>query len=155
MISARISSPEPGVQVAQGLVQQQNPGTDDQGAGQGDALLLSAAQLADPTFPVSRQPHLGQGLFDASLDLVFGAFPDLQSEGDVFHDSHMGEKGVILEHHARVPPVGGKVRNIVAVEEDPPLRRMVKAGDHPKDGRFSASAGAQQGEKLPFADRQV
>ena len=66
-------APQLGVEGAERLVEQQHRGLEHQGAGQGDALLLPAGELAGLARRVARQLHELQRLADAPPDLGLGA----------------------------------------------------------------------------------
>ena len=69
---------------------------------------------------------------------------------------HMREERVILEHHVDVPLVGRHRRHVLAVQQHRPLEgRVLEPGDHPQRRRLAAARGAEQGEELALADRQV
>lgn len=44
-----------------------------------------------------------QGLFHPLYDVRLGQFPDLQREGYIFEDIHMGPDSEGLEHHPQSP----------------------------------------------------
>ena len=67
----------------------------------------------------------------------------------------MGEYGVILEHHADVPLVGGQGVDHLFVKADLAPIHRIEAGDHAQQGGFSTAGGTQQGKELPLLDVQA
>ena len=98
-----------GVEVAQRFVEQDELRSSDEATGEGDALLLAAAELS--RIAVEQRSAVDEvgGLLDppgldALLDLA-----GLQRVGDVLADRHVRPQGVRLEHHADVPLVRRQV----------------------------------------------
>ena len=68
----------------------------------------------------------------------------LQAEGDVVPHGQVREEGVGLEDHPDVAPLGGHPGDVLAVEQDPPLRGMEQAGQELQQGRLARARGADQ-----------
>ena len=147
--------PQVGVQVAERLVQQKHVGLDDEGPGQGDALLLAARQLARFAALKAGQLHQIQHVPHPLADFPAGHPPHFQAEPDVVGDAHIGEKQVVLENHHRPPLFGGHVDDGVAVEKDVPGGGAEQPGDHLHGGGFAAPGRPQQGGQFPRFDVQV
>jgi hypothetical protein len=130
---------ELGVEVGKGFVEEETTGPDDEGAGEGDALLLAARELVDLAGAKPFQPHHGEGLFDTVLDLAFGNAALFETEGDVAEDVEVRPEGVALEHHPGLALVGWHAGDVVAVEEDAALVGEVKSGDGAEEGRLAAA----------------
>ena len=64
----------------------------------------------------------------------------------------MGEQRVFLENGVELPAVGRQMGDILAVEDDLALIRVLKPAQNPKGRRLAAAAGAQQCEKFIFTD---
>jgi hypothetical protein len=62
--------PELGVEVGQGLVQQQNPRTPDQGTAERDSLLLAARERARFAVELGVEAEHRRRLPDAAIDLL-------------------------------------------------------------------------------------
>ena len=91
-----------------------------------------------------------QDLVHPPVDFFLGHLPVFQAEFHVFAHRHMGEYGVILEHHADIALGGGDVVDHLGIEGDGAPFDAVKARHHAKQGGFAAAGRAQQGEKFPF-----
>ena len=53
----------------------------------------------------------------------------------------MGENGVVLEHHAHVPLVGGNAVDDLAVNPDFTALNGIESYNHAQQGGFPASGG--------------
>ena len=158
------------VEGAEGLVEEQNFGLVDDGAGDGDALLLPAREGGDGALFKAFQIDERERLFHLLRDLLFGelfllriplalvvfvSIHDLlaaQPEGDVFEHVEVGEEGIALEHRIDGALVGGEQGNILAVEQNLPARGEVEARDHAQRRRLSAARGAEEGDELTLVD---
>ena len=147
--------PELGVQVGEGLIQQQNGGTGHQSPGQGHPLLLTAGELPGITLVHAGKLYQSEHVLHPLTDLVFGQLLELQTKGHVFKNRHVGEQRVILEENADIAAVGGDSGNVFAVHQDLPGGGFSKAGDHAQCGGLAAAAAAQQGDHLAFGSLQV
>ena len=99
--------PEPRVEVRQTARRTGTRRAGRDGAGQSDALLLAAGELARP--PVHQSPEPGP----APVVAAFARGPpghllDPQRVGDVVGDGHVREQGVVLEHHGDVRSPGDR-----------------------------------------------
>ena len=146
---------ELGVQVAEGLVEQQHAGLHDQGAGQRHALLLAAGELVGHAALHALEAHQSEDVRDPALDLVLGDLADLEAVGHVVEDVIVREQRVALEHHGRVPLVGGQLVDGLVAEIDLALVGALKARDHSQRGGLAAARGAQQRHEGPGLDLQV
>ena len=123
----------------------------DEGAGDGDALLLTAGQLADRLFELlvgqidlaGNFPHL---LVDCRLFQLF----ELQAECDVVVHRHRWEQRIALEDDADVALFNRHMGDILLVHRHRAGDRLNKAGDGAQGGRFAAARRAEEGEELPF-----
>ena len=144
-----------GVEVGERFVEKEAARTDDQGAGQGDALLLSAGKLRDLAVGVGFHAHVGQRAGHALFDFRPRYATFLQSEGDIPRHGEVRPEGVALEHHARVALVRRDMGHIVLVEKNAPLLGHVKSGDVAEQGGLAAAARAEQEKELAFLDAQI
>ncbi len=143
------------VQRAERLVEQQHLGVVDEGAGDGDALLLAAGETGHGTMLKALERYESEHLHHLGLDLLLGDLFLPQGEGHVFKDVQVGEQGVLLKDGVHTPLVGGHVVDLLPQEEDVALVRRLKAADEPQQGRLAAAGGAEQGDKLVVVDVQV
>ncbi len=99
-----------GVQVGKGLVEQEHGRVTHHGAAQGNTLTLTTGQSLRLTVEqVLDLQNLGS-LADALVDLVLGHLAQLQAEGHVLVNSHMGVQGVVLENHRDIAVLSGERR---------------------------------------------
>jgi len=144
-----------GVEVRERLIEQEHAGFDDDGAGEGDALLLTAGQLrGTPLGKLQESDHVECGV-DALRDLGRGRPAFFQAEGDVPAHRHVRPQRIGLEHHADVAPPGRQMRYVVVTDEDAPPGRRPEAGDGAQQGRFARPRRTQEGEQLARLDAQV
>ena len=135
-----------GVQVGQGFVQQHDLGVGDDGPCQSDTLLLPAGQIGRIDVFHSVKACMVQRFLYPFADLIMGNFFDLQGEGHVFKNIHMGPYGKSLEYHAKSPVFRGNIQvlclngNGLSAQVDLTFRQIFEAGDHAQ-GRGLAAAG--------------
>ena len=146
--------PELGVQVGKRLIHQQHAWLNDKGPGQGHPLLLAAGQLAGLALCQMGNLYQLQGLVHLGLDLLGRNLPGLEAVGYVFPDGQVGENGVVLEHHADVPLVGGHVVDPLVAEIEVAALDGVEARNHAQQGGFAAAGGAKQREEFSLLDVQ-
>ena len=113
-----------GVEAAEWLVHQEDVGVHHQGAGQADALLHTAGELAGiGRFPAAQAHHF-QYLAGAGVAFRFGDALHLETPGCVFQHVAMGHEAVVLEHHRYFVPAElhqflvGHGRDVIAVNDD-------------------------------------
>ena len=88
------------VDIAGRLVRQQQAGARDDGAGDGDALLLPAGEGRGQGVEVILEADPGQQLRHMALDVGFAHAGDAQRQRDIVHGGQMLDQAEILEHHA-------------------------------------------------------
>ena len=135
---------QPAVERAEGLVEQQHLGLGDQSAGQGNALLLAARQLARLALLEPRQPDQGQHVAHPPGDLARRRAAHREAEGDVVEHGHVGKQRVVLEHHADAATAHRDVLHRYPADGDFAAVGLDKAGDGAQQGGLAAAAGAQQ-----------
>ena len=140
------------VQGRQGLVHQKDRRVVGQRAGQRDALLLAARQVARHPRAVALQPHQRQHPVHLRGNLGLGAAPDTQREGDVLAHIQVREQRIALEHHADVALVRGRRQDRGAAQEDVTRGRLVEAGQRIERGRLAGPRRPEEGEKLALGD---
>ena len=144
-----------GIQVGQGLVQQQDMGPGHQRSCQGHPLLLAAGKLSGVALVQPGQLHQGQDLRHPLGNLRLFQLLQLQAKGHVLKHGHMGEQRIVLEKDADVPLIGRDLGHILPVHQDAALRGLSKAGDHPQGGGLAAAAAAQQGDHLSVSGLEI
>ena len=150
--------PQPGVQVGQGLVQQQNPGHFHQSPGNGHPLLLTAGELAGLAVHEILNLHQPGGLQGFFRHLLLGEFvfpfPVFQRERDVLLHRQMRVQGIVLKNQTHSPMLRGQIGDIIFPKENPSAGGFQQTGEKIQCGGFSAARGAQQGNELPVGDLQ-
>ena len=146
---------ELGVEVGQGLVEEQQPRAADEGPADRDALLLAAARgLGLALQDVPDAQHL-RHFAHAGLDLGPRDAGFAKRIGEVLEHGEVRVEGEGLEHH-RDPAVGRRdARDVLAVEHDPPAVRRLEPGDDPERRRLAGRARPEQAEELPVPDVEV
>ena len=90
-----------------------------------------------------------------AVDLILGHLAELQGEGHVLVDGHVGIQGVALEHHGDVPVLGLHVIHQLPVDVQLAAGDLLQAGNHPQRGGLAAAGGANQNDELLIPDVQV
>src|SRR6516164_487602 len=150
--------PQSGVEVAQGLVQQQQFGLADDRTRECDALLFAAAQHGGIALPVVAEIDAPQAVLDPPADFLAAethAPHRLEWECDVLEYGHVRPDGIGLKDHADAALVHGHMDALPRVEDhriaeaDDAVVRLFEAGDAPQRCGFAASARPQQREESP------
>ena len=141
------------VERRQRFVEQKHLGLRRQRAGQRDALLLAAGNLAGAAVGELFHAHKPEHLGHARLGLVLRTPEHLEAEADVLGHRHVREQRVGLEDGVDRPPVGRQACDLLAVQQDLTAGRVVEAGDQPKQRGLAAARRPQQREELVLADR--
>lgn len=136
-LSHQVLHPEPGqgVECCERLVEQQQFGFADQGAGEGDALCLAAGEGGGPGIGVPFEADFGQG-----PQPVSGA---AARQGD----RHIGED-LLRGYEAGFPEDDGAGLG----DEDLSGVGRVECAQDAQQGRLAASARAEQGDELAPRD---
>ncbi len=145
---------ELGVEVGERLVHQHERRLDDDGARDGDALLLAAGELAGELVFLALEADQGDRLVDAARRLGLRHAAHHQAEADVLAHRHVREQGVVLEHHAEAALLRAERVDAAFVEPDAAAGRGQEPGDAVQRGRLAAAGGAKQGDELALLDRQ-
>ena len=143
------------VEVGQWLVEQKDVRIDRQGPPERDTLALATGQLrrlagAEP-FETEEGFHLG----DTGGDCL--APPPLEAKAiaNVARSGHVRPESVGLEHHGHAAFVGRQAGDVAIPDMDAASAREGEAGDGAKKRRLAAARGAEQGDELTLADREV
>ena len=144
-----------GVQGRERLIQQQDAGPDGERAGDGDALLLAAGELAGIAAEESAHPHHAQAFLHALLHQSVGRAPGPEAEGDILLDPHMGKEGVVLHHHAEVAGIGRQVGHVALADADPPGGGLDESRHGAERRRLARAGGADDGKDLAGMDGEA
>ncbi len=132
----------------------------DDGAGDADALFLTAGKLARIVIGSIQQAHRLQGDFGAFLPLGARHGQQEQWQLDVFVRGENGNQVVRLKDVADVgrAPLGefgpGEFGDFGTCDGYGALIGSVDAGDEIQQRRFSGAAGAHQGDEFAVVDIQ-
>ena len=141
-----------GVEVGQGLVEQEDLRVAHDGAAHGDALALAAGELARIAVEQLREAEDLGGALHALVDLGPRRPPQLHGEGHVVGDRHVRVERVVLEHHGDVALFRGDVVDDALADADLPRRDVLESRDHAQQGRFPAAGRADQDDELAVPD---
>ena len=95
------------------------------------------------------------GLFDLAVDLRLGDLLQLEGEGHVIINGHVGIERVVLEDHGDVAVLRGDVVHELAVDIKFTLGDLFQTGDHAERCGFAAAGRADEDDKLPVFDVQI
>ena len=111
-------------------------------------MLLAAGKLLWQTlskltklYHVERLGHPGT-LFIGCAILAHG-----QREADILSHRHMRKQGIALEHQSDMTVFGGKVGNVLTIDQNLPATGLFQPGDKAHQGRLSTAARPQQAHK--------
>ena len=124
---------EPGVQIRERLVQEQDPGIFYKSPGDGHTLLLSAGKFSWPAvhqiFDLYQTGGFVYTFFQFFLRKFILSFQVFQGKLDVLPHIQMGIKSIILKYHAHAPQLRGKICHVFLAEKDPAAGRLFKTAD--------------------------
>ncbi len=87
-------------------------------------------------------------LFHLGADGRVRELSNTQAIGDVFKDSHVRKKGIVLEDGPGGPGIRGPARNPFAADKNVAFIWLVEPGDTPQGRGFAAAARAQERGQL-------
>src|SRR6185312_13168666 len=140
------------VERAQRLVEEQDIGIEDEGAREGDALLLAAGKLRRQAIAEPAELDEVESVVDALGGLAPAAAADLQGKPDILAHRHVREQGITLEDHAEIALLRRQVGDDALAHADVAAGRLDEAGDRHEDRRLARSRGAEQRQELAALD---
>ncbi len=141
-------SPETGVQIGEGLVEEKHLRLTHHGASHRDPLPLSSGQRFRLAIEQGLEAEHAGRPRNAAFDLVAGNLSEAKSERQVVAHGHVRVQPVVLEHHRDVAVTRSQVCHIAVVDADPTRGNGLQAGEHPQDRRLPGSRSADQHEQL-------
>src|SRR5262245_56059626 len=139
-----------GVERREGLVEQQDLRSRHEGARDGDALLLSARQLARPAPRIVRKTDARERIGDPRLTFRLWQFGE--PEADIVGDPEPWQQPRLLEHDAdgRMWAV-----DLLVVDTHLAVAGAIQAGDKPQHRGLAAAGAAHDGGDLAGTDVQI
>ncbi len=147
----------PGLQIerAERLVEQQNLRLVGERPRHRDPLLLPPGELGRIAMAEAGKPDQIEKAVDLFIALFARGPSNPKAEADILGDGHMPEKGVVLEDKTDISLLGGEgVHHPVPEQDLSPIGRD-EPGDHPKNRRLAAPAGAEQNKELAGKDLEI
>ena len=145
---------EEGVEGGEGFVEEEDTGADDEGAGEGDALLLASGELGGEAVGEVGHVDETEELAGAAVSFGFADALHAEAEGDVVAAVEVGEEGVALEHHGGGALDGREIGDVAALDEDVAGGDCFVAGDHAQRAGLAAAAGAEEAAVAGFRDAE-
>ena len=136
------------IERTQRLVEQQDLGSVDQGAGDSDALLLATGQLVGLAPLKAAELHQIEHFHHALANLVLGNLLHLEAVGDVVEDGHVRKQRVALEHGVHVALERLLIGHVGAGKQNLARRGLLKAGNHAQRRRLARAGRAQNRQEL-------
>src|SRR5271170_2237133 len=119
-------------------------------------LLQPSGQLIGKAFATLLQQKLVEQLVGARLGVAAAETEIAAMEEEVLKDAERSVEGVVLRHHADVPPRQRRLRANISARAPHPARRWQRAGRADADGGCLARAlWSEQAENLALLDRQI
>src|SRR5438105_4885377 len=143
------------VEVAGGLVGDDEPRLVHEGPCDGDALLLAAGELTGILVELAGQSDGLQRLAAARLDDRAGLAEDAEREGHVLVNGQLGQKLEVLEDEADLAAVMRQAAplhpaQLLAVDEDLPLGRPLLPDQEPDQARLASAGWTDQEKEVPL-----
>ena len=147
--------PEPGVEIRERLVEQEELRPVGDRAGERDPLLLAARELRRPPREHRLEPEMGADLSGLSAPLRLRDLLDLERVGDVVDDGHVRVERVVLEDHGDVAGARGQPRHVSVADHDRAGGRRLEPGERPQQRRLPAARRTEEREELAVLDLDV
>ena len=141
-----------GVEVGEWFVEEEDAGLPDDGAADGDALLLSAGEITRHAREEVFDAEDGGGFADAAGDVGRREMADAEAESKVLGDGEVGVEGVVLENHGDIAVAGRKVADVGVANEDAAGGEGLESGDHAEGAGFAAAGGAEEDDERFVGD---
>jgi hypothetical protein len=148
------------VEVTGGLVGEDKGGLTDDGAGDGDTLLLTAGEDPRGVIATSCEPDAFEGFADAGSNEALRKSKDLEGDGDVFRDRPGVDELEVLEDDAKISAkerdgLGGETGDVATEEKDTAVVNGIGSVEEAEHGGFAGAAGAGDEDELTAFDDEV
>ena len=142
------------IEGAEGLIEQQQPRADRQGAGDRHPLLHAARELRGKFLGGGRQPHHRQvALHDlVPLGRAELAHHPVHRQRHVLAHGLPGQQRIVLKHHH---PVGPRLGHLPPIDQDAAMAGLRQARQQVQQGALAAAGMADQRDEFALADLQV
>ena len=147
--------PQRGIQVGERLVKQEHLRLLHDGATDGDPLTLTTGERLGLSVQQRLETQDLGGAHHPLVDVLLVHLLELQTEGHVLVDVHVGIEGVGLEHHADVALYRRHVVHVATADGQLTAGDVFQTRDHPQQGGFTAAGRADEDNELPFLDGEV
>ena len=140
------------VKIGEGLIHQEHLRLNDDGSGQGNALLLAAGELRGHPVGVLVNPDQLEDFIRPFVPFRFWNAAGFKAVGHIIPDAHMREDRIVLENHAHVPLVCRDFVDNFIINANFTGLDGIESDDHPKQGCLSAAGWPQQGKEFAGPD---
>src|SRR5471032_1184732 len=144
-----------GVEIRHGLIEQQYRRLDHQRTCNRNALPLAARQFTRITRRERIEPHERQRLANPLRAFGFADTAHFEPEANVLRDRHVRKQRVALEHHAQAALVRPHMRDVLAVERNPPAGYIDKTRDHLQRVVLPQPEGPSSETNSPFSTERL
>src|SRR5581483_11437976 len=132
--------------------EQQQLGRYRERAGERDALLLTAAELAGPALVESFEAREPQHRLAALRALRLRNAALAHAVFDIGGDRHVRKQRIVLEHEPDIAPISRQAGDIRAEDRDRPMIDRLEARHQPQRRGLAASGWPEQGDDLAARD---
>nr|ACY24755.1 ABC transmembrane transporter permease [uncultured organism] len=132
------------VETGKGFVEEQNFWLQHERAGEGDALLLPAGELADMAIAIAAKANEFEHGFDLALDLICRNPTQLEAEGKVLEHVHMRPQRMALEYHTGGALFWRQMGDVFAINGDEARAWAFKATNHAQQRGLAGAGWAEK-----------
>ena len=147
--------PQGGIQVGQGFIEQEHLRLLYDGTADGHPLALTAGEGLGLSVQQGFETQDLGGTHYPLVDILLVHLLELEAEGHVLVDVHVGVEGVGLEHHAHVAFHRRHVVHVTTAYGQLTAGDVLQPCDHPQQSGFAATGRADEDDELPFLDGEV
>jgi hypothetical protein len=140
------------VEVRERLVHEERLRLADDRPAHGDALPLTARELAGLAVEELLESELRRDLRHAPRSLGLRDLPQPEPEREVRGDRHVRVQRVVLEDHGEVAVLWRDVSDVPLAEYDASFRDCLEPRDQPEERRLAAAGRADEHEELTVGD---
>ena len=143
-----------GIEGAEGLIEQQQPRPDRQGAGNRHPLLHASRQLGRKLVGRRAQPHQRQVAVDDLAPLAGSELRHhpIHRQGHVLAHGLPGQQRIVLEHHH---PVWARLGDLPPLDQDAAAAGLAQARQQVEQGALAAAGVPDQRNEFAFAHLEI